>query len=558
MYKPRVIKEIYMKEYLIKIIGSGIVAWLYTYLAELYNIIKNNGSLLQYILDGNEVNYLPNPTFVISVMLVSAVFFYWDPIHITSKRSKFVSKDKYKNQHRKPPKKYLSNQSKEFTLGKYKNKFFNLCIQIGNIFHVLIIGSPGTGKSSTLISGFINILKNNQATFFALDIKPEICRKSAEINSKNIMYVDPTSRDGPGFDPFYLLEGDKSTDDELVDVLHSISLSLIPRLSNADAIWSESARNVFIGFMAFGYRSGKGFIDCMLQILYVPMTDLITEICLNKDFSRNHPKIVSYLNGYMDDNETTQSIKVTLRQSLQIFANENVKWKLQDCPIKANPSMLLNDISIFVALKDNLLKEYSPILRLITQSVLDFLASTSDAERSKDNAKRIFLIIDEFGSIGNLEIIEPLARFRSRNISIWLAIQGISQLDNTYGKNIRRTIMDNCSGKIIFSNTDKETADEISSICGKYKETKTSSTSHGWHLIGESSTTVGDEYHAIIENSDLAMLKANDELLCILDDGFYLLQKYPYYKIPELNTYSKEMVRRNDSYLNERKKENEH
>lgn len=137
----------------------------------------------------------------------------------------------------------------------------------------------------------------------------------------------------------------------------------------------------------------------------------------------------------------------------------------------------MNGISVFLAIPDNLLKQYSAIFRLITQQVLNFLSSIPEESRADHDAPLIWMLIDEFGSIGKIpDILDALARLRSRKVSIWLAVQGLSQLDMAYGHDGSRAIVDNTETTLVFSCKDKSTVDIISSWCGQYLETKIAKT----------------------------------------------------------------------------------
>lgn len=457
-----------------------------------------------------------------------------------------ISPEKKSAMHPKPNPKMLSKMPLGFVLGKYNNKYFGIPFDPKNIVHALVIGQPGSGKSTTLLTSLIQAQREKNINVFALDVKPELCYKSTYIDAPDIRYVDPSSYVGCGWDPFYGITPDTS-DDDLIERVDSISRAIIVDQSNDNLIFSDSARNIFIGCVCYSFRKGRGFIDAINQILAIPMQDLLAQIMADKEM-KNHPKIKSFVSSYTDDNETTQSIKITLRQYLAIFQTDTVKNKLQDCPLKACPTDLTSGFNIYIAIPDNLLKQYSPIFRLITRQVLDYLASTSDAERSKEGTKPIWLLLDEFGSIGAIgNITEALARFRSRKIYIWLAVQGLSQLDATYGHDIARSIWDNCQNKIIFSNSDRQTAEIVSALCGKYRERRQSIT-RGKNSFDISGTN-SNEYRNIVEASDLMLLKANNEVLVLSDYGFNIVQKAPYYSIKEIDHVSRNCVEHNEKIM---------
>ena len=66
-----------------------------------------------------------------------------------------LSKDKCKAMYPAIPSRYLSKKPDDFTLGKYHHKYFRLPIDLNDITHCLVIGAPGSFKSSTLLNALI-------------------------------------------------------------------------------------------------------------------------------------------------------------------------------------------------------------------------------------------------------------------------------------------------------------------------------------------------------------------------------------------------------------------
>ena len=176
------------------------------------------------------------------------------------------------------------------------------------------------------------------------------------------------------------------------------------------------------------------------------------------------------------------------------------------------------------------------------------MSSIPDWKRSDDpNAKMVWMMIDEFGSIGSLNSIsEALARIRSRKVSIWLAVQSLSQLDSVYGNNITRSIVDNTENTLVFSCKDKQTAEMISAWCGQYQETKQSTSKKGNSDFAQQSYTKSKEHRNIMDVSDVMSLRKNKELLVFTEGERYLIKKCPYFKIPLLLNKSNEIKQLNE------------
>jgi type IV secretory pathway TraG/TraD family ATPase VirD4 len=87
-----------------------------------------------------------------------------------------------------------------------------------------------------------------------------------------------------------------------------------------------------------------------------------------------------------------------------------------------------------------------------------------------DLQRRFFVFIDEFGTLQNMQTMPVmLTNGRSKGLSIWLAVQDISQIENVYGRETAQTIVNSCSNSFIFSVNDPNTAEYLSRKIGEHE-----------------------------------------------------------------------------------------
>lgn len=462
-----------------------------------------------------------------------------------------LSKDKRKAMYPTIPSRYLSKKPDDFTLGKYHHKYFRLPIDLNDITHCLVIGGPGSFKSSTLLNALIwnfNFAKGkDKFTVFAMDVKPELARKSVDTRSDQCHVFNPSIKDGWGWDVWYGLNSE-STDDEIIERADMLARAIIVNPGNGqNEFFYISAQNLLTCFLGWGFVTGLGFTETIIQVISVPLKDLISTVCFDSNMD-GHDAIKDPLRGY--DGKTSdgmQDVELTLRQELRIFQTRSVRYQMDENPKKASPADLVNGISVFLAIPDSLLKQYSAIFRLITQQVLNFLSSIPEEERADHDSPLIWMLIDEFGSIGKIpDILDALARLRSRKVSIWLAVQGLSQLDISYGHDGSRAIVDNTETTLVFSCKDKSTVDIISSWCGQFVETKVSKNKKPGRMLGGSqSLSESGEYRNVMDAVDIMSLRKNKELLVFDSGNRFLIQKCPYWAIPLLKKKSDDIKNKN-------------
>lgn len=471
-----------------------------------------------------------------------------------------TSKDKRKAMSAEVPKEYLSRNPDGFTVGIYKKNFVRIPVAPNEIRHCLILGSPGSMKSTTILNpliwNFNRAGKKEKMTVFAVDIKPELQRKSVTYDPEGemIRVINPASLESIyfGWDVYYGLD-QNSTDDQVEERADMIARSLINcKEGTENEIFYATARNLMIAFLIYGYVTGKGFLDSMLQLMSVPLQDLITQILADSETVKKHPKLKMMLLSYDgDDSEMLKDSENTMREKLRIFTISSVQYALRDNPQKASPIDLIKGTSIFLALPDHLLKQYRPLFNLMVQQTLNYLSSIHEWQRSDTDCQPIWLLIDEFGSMGHIDIEGALARLRSRKVMIWLCAQGLSQLDDTYGQAGRRSIVTDCDITLIFSSKDDVANKYFSAMSGHYRETKHSYHRDKFTRISDKSQNISQEYRPVFEEADFARLKKDKKLVAFIDGRHIYVDKLPYFKIPELLSISEKIKQSNDQMLKE-------
>lgn len=437
-------------------------------------------------------------------------------------------------------KKFLSKNADGFILGKSNGNYVRIPLDKNNILHACVVGSPGSGKSagpylSTLISNFMQ----NPApmTTFVIDIKPELARKSVEIEgNENVRVCNPTDRDSWGWDVYYSLDED-ATDEEVIHVLDGISRALIVSNNDKNAFFTNNARTVFQGMMLYYYRKGKGFIDSIKEVVGNDVQTHINKILEDKDLCSKDSKIYSLLKKYTGkDSDAFQDIELSLHEHLNIFTEADVIWNLRDNPDMTCPTDLNDKISIFISIPENKLDHLADLLRLYVHQTLE------EMEKRSEDSEPVAMILDEYPRLGKLEKIKSgLATLRSRRVSIWLAFQDLSQLESVYSREDARTIFNVCEIKVILSCNDSATIKQISEWAGDYREQKQSRTKGS----KSSSTNTSQEYHKIISPSDVMTLREKKEVILFIEGHYYRPKQCRYYEDSILNKRNKKIMQIN-------------
>src|SRR5699024_16709 len=140
------------------------------------------------------------------------------------------------------------------------------------------------------------------------------------------------------------------------------------------------------------------------------------------------------------------------------------------------------------------------------------LARSASLTRGNKCHQRVKFRLDEFGNLPAIHDMDTnITVSLGRNILWELYVQGYSQLDAVYGKETARTIKSNCQNHVYIMSTEKETAEEISNLCGK--KTVQTTTRTGKEIGGDMTLTDSIEERPIILPQELLQIEEGDTLV---------------------------------------------
>lgn len=447
------------------------------------------------------------------------------------------TKEKRKAMHPAIPAKYLSREPLGFIWGKYRNQYVRTELDpkakdYQGIMHAMIIGGSGSGKSSgPILSTLLTMLHKPYVNFFVMDIKPELARKSyCYCNEPDILTVNPTNRMAAGWDVYYALTEDMG-DDAVLRYLDPVVHSLIPSPADErNAFFYNSSRDILKAALLYYYRCGKGFIDSISLVMSSGTQDLVQSILSDTIHCPKGSKVQMLLQRFAGkDSQAMQDIEMTLAEKLGIFALDDIRYFLRDNPIKASAMDVASGAkSVFLVLPEDRLEELKDLVRLISTQVVKAIEM-----RTEDAPKTTVVILDELGKIGRIPNLEGmLATCRSKRCSVVIAVQDISQLEVSYGKETARTLVNLAEITNVLSCRDSASAKMICDWAGTYRETQVSTSSKD--LITAGNSTISKAQRNVLEPSDLMHLQERGEELLYIKGTMYCPQKIYYFKDPGL------------------------
>jgi type IV secretion system protein VirD4 len=122
-------------------------------------------------------------------------------------------------------------------------------------------------------------------------------------------------------------------------------------------------------------------------------------------------------------------------------------------------------VSVYLRIPERQLEAKAPLIRLVLESVTSEMFDTFDEPQGRA-CRPVLVILDEAGTVGFPSLPHFSATCAGRGISLWAALQDLSQLDGLYGVHKARTVRNNMSAKVFFRPEDYATAKSISDTLG--------------------------------------------------------------------------------------------
>jgi type IV secretion system protein VirD4 len=126
-------------------------------------------------------------------------------------------------------------------------------------------------------------------------------------------------------------------------------------------------------------------------------------------------------------------------------------------------------ITIYLRWPERDLLALTPLVRLLWGSLIDELITTYDATAGK-HCNPVLLLIDEAGRTAIPSLADHATTVVGRGVSLWIAIQSLSQLDAVYGKARATVLRDNMETQVFYRPGNQVTADYLEHCLGRRSE----------------------------------------------------------------------------------------
>lgn len=185
-------------------------------------------------------------------------------------------------------------------------------------------------------------------------------------------------------------------------------------------------------------------------------------------------------------------------------------------------------IDVILIIPEEKIEYYKRMLRLMISQMITTFEQRPRRTYNEKELPPILVLLDEFARLGKIpEIKSGLMTLRSAGVTFALFVQSIASLDEIYGRDTARVILDNCTYKVILGASDVVSQQYFSELVGKVK-TYRGSISENYNSINNSvmgySRSINETMEPIIYPHEFA----------ILNDVVVVASGYGYFRVPKI------------------------
>lgn len=327
------------------------------------------------------------------------------------------------------------------------------------VMHLFVIGGPGSGKTTFANPLLETLHKRGEKRALIYDFKGDYVSKFYNSDT-DILFNPMDSRS---------VRWTISNEISSLPDIDAIAASLIPPAMQSDPFWNDGARDVFAGLNHYLLQNNMRTNADIWSAVSAPAIQI-------RDWLQNTKGGERGLR-YVEDASSKQamsilSVMMQYTKSFEYMAGIDGDFCISDWiteePEKRKWIFITNYSEVEATLK--------PVLSLFIDLLGRKLLSLPD-----DINRRIFFILDEFGTLQRLSTITRLLTLaRSKGGAILNSIQDVGQLDRIYGEATRQTIINAASTSLIFRVSDAVCAELLSKKIGDTEiEEKRKSNTYG-------------------------------------------------------------------------------
>lgn len=329
----------------------------------------------------------------------------------------------------------------------------------------LIIGPSGAGKTRGYVKP--NLLQGGES-YLVADTKGNLIREvgpALEAKGYRIVHIDFCNMAGShGYNPLDYIRREKDGRWSQQDIM-TISAALIPLQTKDDPFWDYSARNYLATLIAFVLEALPEEEHTLSSVtaLYNRMGDRGFSSLFTALREQDPDSFACQMYNMMRDG---QRVEKTF-ECVRMFLGKSLIPLSYDGPsaLSRNPRRIdfarigREKTAVFLTVSDTD-RSADPLVNLFYTQAMQTLIRSADRDYPECRLPvPVRFILDDFATSTVIPDFDNLTSvIRSREISVSIIIQSLTQLESLYGHSKAITIVNNCDHCLYLGGQDVETA----------------------------------------------------------------------------------------------------
>jgi type IV secretion system protein VirD4 len=343
--------------------------------------------------------------------------------------------------------------------------------------HVLCFAPTRSGKGVGLV---LPTLLSWSASMLVLDIKGENWRLTSgwrAAQGQRILKFDPTAEEGSvRYNP--LAEVRIGTGHEVADAQNIAVMIIDPDGKGLADFWAKSGYAWLTGailYTLYKLRRDEGRVaslpdvDAVLTAVGEGLEGLLADMVAFEAGTEAATRLIRSAAQEMQDRAAQErsGVQSSSKVDLSLYRDPIISKNISASDFWLDDLMNADaPASLYLVVPPSDIDRLRPLLRIILNLFMRRLMQNVGADGKAVYKHRLLLMLDEFTSIGKLEIFErSLAFMAGYGLKAFLIVQDLVQLQGTYGR--ENAIMGNCHIRIAYAPNEVATAKTLSDMCGK-------------------------------------------------------------------------------------------
>jgi len=336
--------------------------------------------------------------------------------------------------------------------------------------HVMVIGSPGQGKSRGFVIPTMMSFKGSQ---MVLDMSGELFEETSgylKDQGYEIFLLAPGSKFTDGYNPLDLISADPN---QRITDLQKLTQMLLPERLRSDSsdFWEESARILLTAMLGF-------VLECpdtrkSLSELYRILNSMSDERKAIIQLLENYEAILSdqtrmQLTKFAGRHEKLgEGIAAEIVAKLNFLQNPLVEALTSITTIPID-TIRKRKLAIFVQADWNAMQIYERLISMFIQQMADKLVQMGPL---RNGEHEVLMMLDEFGNGGRIDTVLTLAPLiRKNGVRFVFILQDGAQLERLYQRSGQKILMGASTIKLFMNFQNQEDAAAVSAAAGRTTE----------------------------------------------------------------------------------------